>query len=101
MMRNEESINNKLESFFNPTILKIVNESGNHAVPKNSETHFKIIIVSDLFQGATLVERHRMIYKQLDEELRSGVHALSIKAFTPEEWEKAKDQDFSSPPCMG
>ncbi len=100
-MKREESIKNKLESCFNPAILKIVNESGHHAVPKNSETHFKIIIVSDYFQGATLVERHQMIYKQLDEELQNGVHALSIKAFTPVEWEKVKDQDFSSPQCMG
>ena len=34
---------------FNPSVLKIVNESYMHSVPKNAETHFKLVIVSDYF----------------------------------------------------
>jgi BolA family transcriptional regulator, general stress-responsive regulator len=98
-MELEESIKRKLKSRFNPAELEIVNESGNHAVPANSETHFKIIIVSDAFQEKTLVQRHREIYTLLAAELRSGVHALAIHALTPQEWQKTKGRDFSSPPC--
>jgi len=70
-------------------------------VPKGSETHFKVVCVSDLFEGKTLIERHRLINNALDEEFkRKGLHALSIMAKTPEQWEK---NNFipDSPNCRG
>jgi stress-induced morphogen len=53
-----------------------------HSVPKGSETHFKVVIVSDMFKEKSLLERHRTVNQLLDDELKSGVHALSIQGIT-------------------
>ena len=71
-----------------------------HNVPKGSETHFKVLIVSEKFVGKPLINRHREVNTVLAEELQSGVHALSIVAKTPSQWES--DPSFvKSPPCLG
>ena len=77
-----------------------------HNVPKNSETHFKIIVASEQFQGQNHVKRHRIIYGLLDEELKNGVHALSMVLKTPEQWSEMKNdpeqmKKLKSPPCAG
>jgi BolA protein len=71
-----------------------------HSVPPGSETHFKVVVVSALFEGKSLVERHRLVYDALGEEMRSGVHALTITSRTPGEWEKNASAP-PSPPCLG
>ncbi|KAG1148897.1 hypothetical protein G6F37_003020 [Rhizopus arrhizus] len=89
------SIESKISQSLNPSILDIVNEShlhAHHAAMKgvtNKETHFKVTVVSDEFQGKSLMQRHRMIYGLLNDELQNkGLHALSIKAKTQAEIEK-------------
>ncbi|CAG7853817.1 SubName: Full=Uncharacterized protein {ECO:0000313/EMBL:CCA67755.1} [Serendipita indica DSM 11827] len=54
----------------------------------NGETHFAVEIVSSAFEGKRSIQRHRLVYAALDEELKSGVHALQVIARTPEEMEK-------------
>lgn len=50
------------------------------------ESHFKVKIVSSKFEGKRLVERHKMVYKILDEELNvKGLHALQLVTKTPAE----------------
>jgi BolA-like protein 1 len=49
------------------------------------ETHFIIEIASESFKGKRLIERHRMVYDVLGQELKNGLHALQIKAKTVEE----------------
>jgi BolA protein len=41
--------------------LEVVNESGSHNVPAGSETHFKVVLVSDAFDGVRLIARHRRV----------------------------------------
>ena len=81
-------------------MLEVINESGMHAVPKGSETHFKVVVVSSAFEGLTRVARQRLVYAALDEELRSGVHALTVTSKTPAEWQ-ASPEVPASPPCAG
>lgn len=51
---------------------------------------FEAIVVSDVFEGQNLLAKHRLVYAALDEEIRSGeIHALSIRAYTPAEWQEA------------
>ncbi|CUS20839.1 LAQU0S01e15786g1_1 [Lachancea quebecensis] len=52
------------------------------------ESHFRIEVVSDAFQGLTLPKRHRLIYTLLNEELQKGVHALQLQTRTPAEQER-------------
>lgn len=96
-----ETITQKLRSHFEPLHLEVINESKNHNVPKNSETHFKVIIVSTKFEDLKLIERHRAVNTLLRDELKTGgVHALSIKAKTPEQWSKNNTVE-PSPKCLG
>ena len=63
MSEIQDTIKKTLIKEFNPSVLKIVNESYMHSVPKNAETHFKLVIVSDFFMNITQVKRHLIIYK--------------------------------------
>lgn len=53
-------------------------------------THFEALIVSDTFNGKTLLERHKLVYGVLGEAMKERIHALSLKTYTPEQWEKIK-----------
>tara|TARA_B100000767_G_C19632775_1_gene479025 strand:+ start:292 stop:597 length:306 start_codon:yes stop_codon:yes gene_type:complete len=83
----ESKIINQLNSSFKLSSLKIVNESFMHNVPEGVESHFKIVVVSDEFKGQTMMQRHKLIYKSL-EEVMSGIHALSIHAFDNKEFDE-------------
>ena len=85
---------------FQPTFLDVLNESASHAVPKGSETHFKVVVVSAAFEGVPLIARHRQINAALAQELASGVHALQIVAKTPSQWQENCDVP-ESPKCLG
>jgi BolA protein len=71
--------------------LEIVNESYKHNVPEGAESHFKVLVVSPNFEGKAPIMRHRMVNSALKEELdmEGGIHALSIKAQTVAQFEKA------------
>ena len=64
MGKIEEKIINLLNSKLNPSILKVVNESHMHNVPEGSESHFKLIIVSESFKNIQTLKRHKIIYKE-------------------------------------
>ena len=76
-----------LKDVFQPTVIDVVDESHFHAGhnedAKKGGTHFKVTIVSELFEGKRLVERHRMIYEALKKE---EYHALAIHAKTQTEY---------------
>ena len=95
------AIERKLGDRFAPAHLEVINQSHMHSVPKNSETHFKVVVVSDQFSGQGLVHRHRAINQTLADELAAGVHALSIEALTPAQWEARGGAIRPSPPCLG
>ncbi len=87
---------------FAPVHLAVLNESHMHNVPANSETHFKVVVVSDVFHGVPLLARHRRVQAALKAELQPGcVHALSIVAKTPAQWEKSEGKVEPSPNCLG
>ena len=64
----EEAVRAKLSAFA-PNHLVVANESAKHNVPSGSETHFKVVIISDAFADRKLLERHRMVNEALAEEL--------------------------------
>jgi BolA protein len=100
-MKIQTAIEEKIESSLNPKHLEVINESGNHNVPPGSESHFKITVVSDEFDGKMLIARHRIINQLLANELAGGVHALSMHTYTPGEWSDKNEQTRQSPPCLG
>ncbi|MDO6443628.1 MULTISPECIES: BolA family transcriptional regulator [unclassified Marinobacter] len=102
-MKIQRTIEAKLKDTFDASILQIENESHKHSVPANSETHFKVTMVSSEFAGQMKVKRHQTIYKVLSEELEmaGGVHALALHLYSPEEWEATGQEAPASPNCMG
>lgn len=97
----QAAIESKLSEALSLQHLDVINESHNHNVPANSETHFKVVAVSDQFEGEPLIARHRQINEILKLELAGPVHALSIHAYTAEDWRKRHGNAPMSPPCLG
>lgn len=84
-------ITTKLTNALDPSLLDVVDNSWQHAKHREMlnkpaiETHFNIIIISKHFIGKSLIERHKIIYKILQDELQYGsIHALSITASPPQ-----------------
>ncbi len=84
-----DTIQRKLSHAFAPAEISVLDESANHAghagARPGGETHFDVRIVSEQFTGLSRVERQRRIYAALEDEFRGGLHALSLKALTPQE----------------
>ncbi|WP_342321873.1 transcriptional regulator BolA [Kosakonia sp. BYX6] len=99
MMR--EQIETKLKAAFEPIFLEVVDESYRHNVPAGSESHFKVVLVSDRFTGERFLNRHRMIYGTLTDELSTTIHALALHTYTLKEWEGLQDTLLTSPACRG
>jgi BolA family transcriptional regulator, general stress-responsive regulator len=104
-MNTQDTITKKLQSAFSPEHLEVVNESFMHNVPEGSESHFKVTIVSDEFEGKMPLARHRLVNKVLADELNKeqsegGVHALALHTMTMNEWFK-KGNPPDSPECLG
>ncbi|HXY57169.1 MAG TPA: BolA family protein [Methylocystis sp.] len=84
-------IETKIAAAFAPRHVSVVDESrqhaghGRHHHHPGGETHFRVEIVSDAFSGKSQLERHRMVYAVLAEELKERVHALAVTAKAPGE----------------
>lgn len=64
---------------------------GEHAVLDGDGYKFEATVVSAQFEGANTLARHKLVYAAVDQFIKSGeLHALSIKAYTPAEWEAAQ-----------
>lgn len=101
-MNRRERIEQTLSSGLAPMHLDIVDESYMHNVPEGAESHFKVLVVSQAFEGERLVGRHRKVNSLLRDELASGMHALAIHAWTPQEWfDKGGAAAPESPACLG
>jgi len=96
-----QTIEEKIRTDLSPVHLEVINESYMHNVPPGSESHFKLVIVSPAFEGKTLVQRHQAVNRLLADELKSGVHALSMETLTIGDWESRQRRTFASPPCRG
>ena len=100
-MSVRETIETRLAEALAPAHLVVENESGNHNVPPGSESHFRVVLVTEGFEGRRLIERHRMVNAVLAEELAGPVHALALHTYTPADWRKRFGDAPMSPPCLG
>jgi BolA protein len=82
------AIRERLEAALAPETVAITDESHLHAGHPGAAAgggHFAVDIVADSFRGQSQLERHRMVYKALGDLMPDEIHALSIRAKTPEE----------------
>ena len=88
-----ETIRQQLSDAFAPTHLDIIDESHKHkghAGAASGAGHFNVTIVSELFTGQATLARHRLVYQAVDNLMLSEIHALSIKALSPDEHTSTK-----------
>ncbi|BCT68655.1 BolA family protein [Nitrosospira sp. NRS527] len=86
-MSTIELIKQKL-SVLEPEKIEIVDESARHAGHEGAKSgggHYLLTIVSRKFSGQSALARHRLVYTALQEMMHKDIHALSVKAYTPEE----------------
>ncbi len=87
-MNRVEAIRERLTNQLQPTQLDIVDEShlhAGHAGAASGAGHFSVTIISDAFNGKSLIEKHRLVYLAVNDLMKSEIHALSIKAIATDE----------------
>lgn len=77
-MVTAESIEQTIKASLPCTYIKVEGDDG---------LHFGAIIVSDQFEGKNMVQQHQLVYRAMGDRMREEVHALSMKTYTPEQWE--------------
>lgn len=95
----QATIEQKLNDALKPEILEVSNESNMHSGPA-TESHYKVVAVSEAFEGKMLIARHRMINQALSEEL-TKIHALALHTMTPDEYFEKAGKVADSPQCEG
>ncbi|MHB8257106.1 MAG: BolA family protein [Acidiferrobacterales bacterium] len=87
MTAGTAAIEQQLRTSLEAQAVEVVDESALHAGHAGARGggHYAVTVVSPQFSGRSPVERHRMIYAALGDAMRSQIHALSIRAFSPEE----------------
>ncbi|HIL94070.1 MAG TPA: BolA family transcriptional regulator [Cycloclasticus sp.] len=88
MTNRTDIIKNTLSESLQPTFIQVLDDSQAHAGHEGAKSgggHFYLTIVTNDFEGLSRIKRHQLIYKALGDMMKSDIHALSIKAFTPEE----------------
>ena len=98
-MSMQQQIEAKLAAALSPSHLEVINESYMHRVEPGSESHFKVIVVSQAFEGQRLLGRHRQVNGVLAEELAGAIHALALHTYTEAEWQ-AREQAPKTPGCV-
>ncbi len=88
-MTMDAIIKEKLEKALAPERMELFNDSHKHAGHAgddgSGETHYRLIIVSERFENLGRIDRQRLVYEALKEEMRGSVHALNVKAIAPSE----------------
>ena len=101
-MKIQTEIEGLVRNEFEPVYFELVNESDMHSGPPGRESHFKLTLVTNKFEGLSRVSRSREVYKVLGDLLgtksNSKVHALALHLYTEAEWDKLKKSP-DSPLC--
>ena len=86
------------DNYPSPTHLHIEDESHNHS--RGLETHYKIILASSEFVDMSRVQRQRAVMSLFADEMSQGLHSVTLKLMTPEEFQ-VQGGDLTSPVCSG
>ena len=90
-LERKKEITRRLKEAFDPETLGVEDESylhEGHEGAKDGRGHFRVLIITDAFENKSMIERHRMIYRELAEMMRLDIHALAIDAWSPEELDR-------------
>jgi BolA protein len=99
-MNYQAIIEERLRQQFDGATIDVVNESHMHNVPPDSQTHFKVTVVTPMFAGVRKVKRHQLVYQLLQDLLDASLHALALHLYDPGEWGSLPHAP-QSPACHG
>lgn len=99
-MSRLQRMHDALSRELKPDTLTIENESSLHNVPPGSETHVKVIAIAEAFHGLNRIARHRLLHAILADELKTGLHALTLHLYTHQEWALQTNKVPTSPTCL-
>lgn len=97
-MTRAQRMHQLLQQAFQPVHLQLVDDSALHS--RGSESHFRLLIVSSMFEGLSLVQRHKRVMQVLESEFQSGLHSISQKTISLQEWAKAPATVPKSSKCL-
>lgn len=97
-MTRKERIERRLAEVA-PVVLEVLDESHKHK--GGVESHYNVTLVTEAFEGLVRVERHRRVHALLADELKGGLHALTLTLRTPEEQSALGGATIASPSCHG
>jgi BolA protein len=89
--QRKAEITRRLKAAFDPETLGVEDESHlhhGHEGAKDGRGHYRVLIISSIFEKKSMIERHRMIYRALEEMMRLDIHALAIDAWSPDELDR-------------
>lgn len=93
--QTREKMIKRIEDHFEPVHLEIIDETWRHVGHAGAQAgggHFIVWLVSKRFEGTPLLERNRMVFDLFRSQIGVEIHALGVKAFTPEEWNQREDE---------
>ncbi|MBD5772044.1 BolA family protein [Marinomonas colpomeniae] len=99
-MKVQAQIDQRIKEQVDTYHMTLENESHMHNVPEGSESHFKLVLVSDDFDGKRLVQRHQLVYGILENEMNK-IHALAMHLYSIKEWNERNSLSPLSPKCHG
>lgn len=76
---NSEEITHLIEAAFDDAIVRVASDDN---------THFEAVVVAREFDGKRPLARHQLVYQALGSLVGNEIHALSIRAYTPDEWQQ-------------
>jgi BolA protein len=94
-MSLREVITSILTKELTPIYIQVTDFSESHrghaGYGEKGESHFDVVIVSDIFSGKSRIDRQKMIYKLLENEMKTKIHALTLKTLTVDEADKKRN----------
>ncbi|MBW4696765.1 MAG: BolA/IbaG family iron-sulfur metabolism protein [Aphanocapsa lilacina HA4352-LM1] len=94
-MNTAQKIAALLKSRLHASVVEIEDHSDRHAGHAGAAGgggHYNVLIVSERFAGVPAIRRHRLVYEALATEMESAIHALSLRALAPDEWQASADR---------
>ena len=92
-MNRADWLEGRLREVFDPQHLELVDESAQHVGHPGAASggsHFRVLVVSELFRNQDQLSRQRAVYSILGDAMGSTIHALALRTLTPEEWQDAR-----------
>ena len=80
-MSKQQELLERIQAEFQPHFATVENESHMHSSGRGADSHFKLVIVSDAFEGMRKVQRHQN-FTNFCQWFKNGIHALALHLYT-------------------